>query len=302
LIDKDEIYNTAQSKNFKFLDLKVYASTEWLANNKKKYRQVFDRYEAAFIYAELSLFNKMFDVEDWDIDVEFKCFSLNEELTELCSLSFQRKVSKDDPIFYVREGWGNKEKGKFWQKGTYYWDAYVNGEKIAMKYFYIEDAGRELTYEDNPYFEINSIQLYEGPFEDISKRKRQYFSKFHGAETRYVYAEITLTNLNLAENWQCELTTKFHNNTLELKGEIVRLHEVIRNEKDIIITIGWGSNVKGSWHNDRFTCEIVFMEKLVAVIPFEIADTFEIDTKSFVQSNQPNVMSTYLLRLKKFIK
>ena len=40
-------------KKYKFKELKCYASTEWLIDNQKKYRQVFDRYEVSYIYAEL---------------------------------------------------------------------------------------------------------------------------------------------------------------------------------------------------------------------------------------------------------
>ena len=37
-----ESYKYPDVKNYKFRELKVYSSTEWLADNKKKYRQVFD--------------------------------------------------------------------------------------------------------------------------------------------------------------------------------------------------------------------------------------------------------------------
>lgn len=62
------------SKRYKFRELKVYASTEWLADNKKKYRQVFDRFETSYIYAELSFYNKLFDEDDWEIDIVLKCY------------------------------------------------------------------------------------------------------------------------------------------------------------------------------------------------------------------------------------
>ena len=66
-----------KKKNFKYKELKVYTSTEWLADNKKKYRQVFNRYSTTYVYAELSFFNKQFDENDWEIEVELKCFALN---------------------------------------------------------------------------------------------------------------------------------------------------------------------------------------------------------------------------------
>ncbi len=286
MIYNDEVYESLEFRKFKFRELKVYASTEWLADNKKKYRQVFDRYESAYMYAELSLYNKMFDLDDWDVEVELKCFSLKKGRTELCSLPFRRKVSKYDNVIYVREGWGNKKEGAFWKKGTYYWEAYVDGEKVATKYFYIEDGGREVTHEDNPYIEMQSLKLYEGPYDDIPETERLYYRKLHGEETRYIYAEITLKNLNVNKSWQCELFAKFYNNARELKGQIVRLHRVERKDEYLTITAGWGSNVKGSWRNDHYTCEVVFMDKLLAVLPFEVSDEFLEGTQPIYLPNQ----------------
>ena len=44
---------------YKFKELRIYNSAEWLAEQKHKYRQVFDRYNTAFVYIELSFYNKM---------------------------------------------------------------------------------------------------------------------------------------------------------------------------------------------------------------------------------------------------
>ena len=271
-----ESYKYPESKKYKFRELKVYASTEWLADNKKKYRQVFDRYETTYIYAELSFYNKQFDREDWDIDVVLKCYSLKKTRKEVCTLKFdQRKVSKYDNVVFIREGWGNKNEGQFWKKGTYYWEAWIEGEKVATKYFYIEDAGKDIEPENNPYLEVHSLKLYEGPYDDVTEGDRNYFRKFSSEETRYIYAEIVLRSLNKSRNWQCELFTKFYNDARELKGQVVRLQRVEKKDEYIRITAGWGSNVKGSWRKDRYTAELVFLDRLLAVIPFEVEDNFE---------------------------
>ena len=272
----EESYKYPGYKRYKFRELKVYGSTEWLADNKKKYRQVFDRYESSYIYAELSFFNKLFDEEDWEIEVELHCYAMKKGRKELCILPFKRKVSKYDSIVYIREGWGNKKDGAFWKRGTYYWEAWIEGEKVATKYFYIEDAGRGFGEEnDNPYLEVQTLRLYEGPYDDVSEDDRIYYRKFSGEETRYIYVEITLKNLNPTRNWQCELFSKFYNDARELKGQVVRLHRAEKNEDLIRLTAGWGSNVKGSWRKDRYTAELIFMDRLLAVIPFEISDAFE---------------------------
>lgn len=285
-----EAYNQPDFKKYKFRELKAYSSTEWLADNKKKYRQVFDRYETTYIYAELSLYNKLYDIEDWEVDVELRCYALKKGRTELCSLPFKRKVSKYDNVIYVREGWGNKKEGAFWKKGTYYWEAYVEGEKVATKYFYVEDAGREVNFYDNPYLEVQSLRLYEGPYDDIPENDRLYYKSFCGEDTRYIYAEIILRNLNPNKSWQCELFTKFYNDARELKGQIIRLHRVERKDEFITITAGWGSNVKGSWRKDRYTCELIFMDKLLAVLPFEIGDEFEEGISPVMLPNNPAPM------------
>ncbi len=262
------------SINYKFRDLKVYASTEWLADNKKKYRQVFDRFETTYIYAELSFYNKLFDEEDWDLELELKCFSLKRGRKEICSLPFKRKISKFDNVVYIREGWGNQKEGAFWKKGTYYWEAWVEGEKVATKYFYIEDVGKNNNTEGNPYIDIKSLKLYEGSFDDRPEYERVYYNSFNQEETRYVYVEITLQNLFTDKPWQCELFTKFYNNSRELKGQIIRLQRIEKSDDIIKITAGWGSNVKGSWRKDSYSAEIIFMDKLLAVIPFQVGETF----------------------------
>lgn len=262
-------------KPWKFRDLKIYSSTEWLADNKKKYRQVFDRYETTYVYAELSFFNKNFDIEDWEVKVELRCYAVRKQKKEICSLQFTRKVSKYDPVGYVREGWGNKQEGLFWKKGAYYWEAWIEGEKVATRYFYIEDGGRPISRHDNPYCQIASLRLYEGPYDDLPEAERRYMRRFLGDETRYIYAEVMLNNLLPARPWQCELFIKFYNDARELKGQVIRLHRVEKGEEVIKITAGWGSNVKGSWRNDHYTVEVVFMEHLLAVLPFEVGNEWE---------------------------
>ena len=270
-----KIEHNSQENEFRFNELKLYASTEWLAENKKKYRQVFDRYATSYIYAELSFHNKLFDRESWEVQVDLKCFNAKDNHSQVCALSVKRKVSKYDPIVFIREGWGNKKEGVFWKRGTYYWDAYINNQKVATKYFYVEDAGSPVDIENNPYLELDSLKLYEGEYDDVAEENRAYYQKFSSEDTRYIYADIILNNKNLKTNWQCELFVKFYNQARELKGQVVRLQQIRPDEDQIRITAGWGSNVKGSWRKGRYTVELVFMEELLAVLPFEVGEEYQ---------------------------
>lgn len=270
---------------FKFRDLKVYSSTEWLADNKKKYRQVFDRYESTYIYAELSFYNKLFDEDDWNVQINLKCYSLKKGRKELCDLVFDRKVSKYDNIVYIREGWGNKKIGAFWKKGTYYWEAYIEGQKVATKYFYVEETGKKFI-DPKAYFNIRSLKLYEGPYDDVPKEERKYFKVFSKDETRYVYTEMVLDNQIPEQDWYCEVIVKFYNGARQLKGQTVKLHHVEKDTSTIEISAHWGSNIKGSWNEDNYTAEIVFMDTLLAVIPFQVRTDFEEGIAGTVLPNQ----------------
>lgn len=264
-----------QQSPYKFRELKVYSSTEWLADNKKKYRQVFDRKHTTFVYAELSFYNKRFDIESWETDIVLKCFSLSRNMRELCSLELKKKISKYDNTVYVREGWGNKKQGTFWAKGSYYWEAWIEGQKVATKYFYIEEIEEvEDEEEDIKYLELKSIKLYEGKYDDVAPEDRTYYKSFAVEDTRYIYAEIKCENLNVYSNWQCELFVKFFNQSRELKGQVIRLNQIKEHDDVIEITAGWGANIKGSWRKGLYTVEVIFMEELLGVLPFEIGDEF----------------------------
>lgn len=279
-------------KQYKFKELKVYGSTEWLADNKKKYRQVFDRHTIAYVYAELTLYNRKFDRENWDISITLKCFELRGKKKEICNLEFNRSVSKYDNIIYVREGWGNKREGAFWRRGSYYWEAWVNDEKLATKYFYIEDAGEKITDSKNPYFNIEGVKLYEGQFDDVITEERKYYKTFSHTDTRYIHTEVLLKNLNKSRRWNCELFIKYYNEARELKGMITKLVEVKKGTDNIFLAAGWGSNTPGSWRNGRYTVELVFMDRLIAAVPFDVKDE--------IVEGIPELMIPYQDNLKQF--
>ena len=271
---------------FKFKELKVYNSTEYLWENAKKYRQVFDRYETAYIYTELSLINKFFDVADWSLRVELKCFSTTDgQRTEVCTLTIDREISKFDNVIYLREGWGHQKKGTFWKRGTYFWEASVDGQKIGSKYFYIVEPfdlmgdpldddwdQDDLDEQSLQYLELISARLYEGPYDDVTYDDRLYLKAFSAKQTRYIYLEMVFRNLQPAADWHLELFTKFHNEARELKGQVVRLIEVKRMQDEIRITAGWGATNPNLWRANRYTADVIFMDQLIATVPFVVGD------------------------------
>lgn len=258
------------SSNYKFRSLKIYSSNEWLYESKK-YRQVFDSNEVKHIYAELAFFNKRFDESEWTANVNLKAFSIKTSRVELCNIHVNRTIRTEDNIVYIREGWGQEVAGSFWKEGEYCWEAYIDDELVSTSYFYIYNVGLVTGYE-NKYFFISDANLYEGPDSNLPMQDRTYLVEFDYKETRFVWVECEVENL-LDQDWMCELTFNFYNDARQLKGSATRLGRVPRSGNFMFET-GWGSDTKGSWFNDNFTVEIVFMDTLIAVIPFKMGENF----------------------------
>lgn len=259
--------------NYKFRDLKVFGSTEWLANNEKKYRLVYDEAECTFIYCELSFFNKLFDEQDWDIRINLKCVN-NIDGSEVCSLVADRTIRKDENIVFVREGWGVKTPGAYWKPGIYRWEAWIDNIFVSEKLFYIEEQGI-VTETVNPYFTTQQIRLYEGPDSNVPKKERKYMVAFNGHETRYVWVELQAENqVKNKDSWACELFFNFRTHSGQLKGSIDKIFQVNTQEATFECSIGWGADQKGTWGNDIYSVDIVFMDQIIATVPFEVGEVF----------------------------
>src|SRR5688572_30226657 len=110
---------------YKYREMKVYSSDEWMAGSTKKYRKVYDRYETTYMRIEISFFNKKFDEEEWEASVRSKCFHINgSQKNELSNFEEKRKILKEENIVFCRHSWGNATPGGYWRKGTYVWEAY----------------------------------------------------------------------------------------------------------------------------------------------------------------------------------
>lgn len=259
--------------NYKFRALKVHASDEWLADGTKKYRQVYDRYETTYMRVELSFFNKLFDEADWDISVTLKCFYLVQGgRQELCSLTQKRTVQKDENIVYIRDSWGNAEPGAYWQRGIYEWEAYINDSFAGNTQFYIEDLGPSAPGE-NKFFEIQHFKLFEGDARAPVLSDKKYLIQFNAKDTRYIWGEFCLKNKTNSD-YYAELFFNYCDDAGHLKGRSTRLIYVPANTAGQLYYVypSWGNDVPGSWKNDVYTLEVVFMDNLIASVAFQVGD------------------------------
>jgi AAA+ superfamily predicted ATPase len=271
-----EKINPPPPTRFKYRDIKVHSSDEWMADATKKYRKVYDRYETTYIRAEFSFFNKLFDESDWEASFRLKCFHVNgSQKNELCNLEQKRVVSKDENIVYIRQSWGNAAPGAYWLRGDYQWEAYIDEVKVGETKFYVEDLGQAKEGE-NLYFDIESIHLFEGDSKASTLPQKKYLRTFKQTETRFVWCEFKFKNKS-AKDFYTEIFFNFYNDAGQLKGSHAYMTYVNVNTANQTYTIypGWGGDTPGRWSNDLYTMEVVFMDQLLATVPFQVATDWE---------------------------
>lgn len=275
-------------KKYKAKEVKTYASDEWMANSTKKYRTVFDKAELSYVRVEFSFYNKLFDEEDWSAVILLKCFEIQEgsERREICKLDTKRDIRMDENIVYVRDGWGNPTAGAYWKKGEYVWEAYVDDELAGSRSFYVNDIGA-VQPGKNPYFEVEHLKLYPGDAEGWKNEERKYLRRINRAITQYLWLEFKLRNKSNLD-WRYEIFFNFYDDALQPKGQVTREGKINDGKLDYRYTFdaGWGNEVAGSWKDDRYILEVVFMDTLVAAVQFEVSDAEEEGMPELVTSGE----------------
>lgn len=282
------------AKNYKFKDMKVFSSDEWMVNATKKYRTVFDRMETSYIRTEFSFYNKLFDEQEWNAKVTLKAFSLIAGIrAELCSIDSSVVINMNDNIIYIRDGWGNAAEGSFWTKGNYSWEAYIDDEFVGSKTFFVEDVGK-VTTSANPYFTVESVKLFSGVFDSWKITERTYLKKFDRNQTPYLWVEFKIKTKTTTD-WNYEFFFNFYDDAGQPKGQTSRIGYIEKDKQNLIYTFdaGWGSEFSGSWKDDKYTVEIVFMDTLVALVPFEMGQINEEGVlEPFVNAEQAHLNQT----------
>lgn len=260
-------------KNYKFKNLRIFASDEWLVNRTREYRTVYDKSELTYVSAELAFYNKLFDESDWETTISFKAFAHEgTNKRELCSQEEKRKVRLDENVVYINKGWGTATVASFWNEGEYSWEAFIDGELIGTKKFYVEDVGK-VSFQNNAFFDIESVRFFTGDYNAVNNENKVYLRQIDREETPYLYIEFKVVN-RLAKAWNCELVFNWYNASGLLKARIERFRKILSNTEGetILFNEGWGNDVPGTWKDEKYRLEITFMDAVIAVLHLETGD------------------------------
>ena len=260
--------NEALGGNYKLVGLKTFGSRENLHKDEKKYRKVFDASESSYIYCELSFYNKLFDEKEWKTEAKLICKDASTR-KQICELKKEITIAVDKNIIHFREGWGTPDPG-WWKKGVYKWEAYIADQFVGDYTFYVTDRG-PVTAENNPYFDITALKMFESPRNGTPITEREYLACFPSPSTRYVNIEMTLNSkMTDEQDNPLELHFNFYNDSGQLKAVMRYFRNFTDKREQIILDTGYGSDNPGFWYEDDYSLEVIFMDQLIAVVPFSV--------------------------------
>lgn len=187
----------------------------------------------------------------------------------------KRKIRLDENVVYINKGWGMATPAAFWNKGEYSWEAYIDGELIGTKRFYVEDVGKVST-EINPFFDIESLRFYTGDYNAVNDENKSYLKVISRNDTQYLYIELKFKNKIPAE-WNCEIYFNWYNASGLLKARIERFRKIEAGKENEIITFneGWGNDIPGTWKDNHYRLEVIFMDTVIAVVHLDTGEDDE---------------------------
>jgi SpoVK/Ycf46/Vps4 family AAA+-type ATPase len=127
----------------------------------------------------------------------------------------------------------------------------------------------------NPYFKIDTVKLYESTSVDTDLPARKYYTVFNAMSTRYVWIELNFDNLTRkTKDIAVEFLFNFRTSSGYLKGSVSKIFFVKPEDDQFSVTIGWGSDIIGTWSRGDYFAEVIFMDHMLAQVPFEIGDDY----------------------------
>jgi hypothetical protein len=71
-----------------------------------------------------------------------------------------------------------------------------------------------------------------------------------------------------------EFLFNFRSSSGYLKGSVSKIFFVKPEDDQFSVTIGWGSDIIGTWSRGDYFAEVIFMDHMLAQVPFEIGDDY----------------------------
>ncbi len=245
---------TAQARDIDLRLIHFYESGyQPAAKGQRRYVSLLPRSSTRFVYWEITVHNKLYQVRDHTYTVVARWYRPNGSL-----------LGTSQQNFLVRSGWSNawishgkgyRTPGR-WAPGKYKVDILVDGSLFARRQFLIYDDAR--VNPDNPRFTFTRVRLFEGASRPPPAAQRQYTTRFDRATTRYIYVEVTGRNLNYGNgDFYPMFEFRFFKANGAYNGAVILDRAVVRSSwRTALLAAGWGARVPNNWAVGSYRVEV----------------------------------------------
>jgi SpoVK/Ycf46/Vps4 family AAA+-type ATPase len=263
-----------QSEYFRSDGLKTYTHGPIIMNTQRLYRSVFEKSELSYVYVDFSFFNKKFDEEAWEAEVEFVLYRIGDEQSVLLDvMTYPLTIATTQNRVVVSDNWGESETGASWEAAQYRYEAWINKELAEVHLFYVQDFGL-VRPGANPYFNVYALRMFESGNPPQPAGERVYMSCFNRDSTRFIFAELEIENRLQGNAWQGEFSFMFFNQARLPVGHIKVFTPVETQNANRLFRLeaGLGHNTQVSWLIDSYSVELWFMGERIASTIFDVSD------------------------------
>ncbi len=266
---------SSDEKNWELISFGVYSFKDPLFYEKRRNRSVFDESEITHLFFDVTIQNRMFQVEDWDATIIFKVQD-SETKKQIVKFEENFKITKDEHEFKLRHGYGNKD-GSFWKKGHYEVVAYFDkgNEEIGRTDFYIFDSGLP-TLKHNPYFDLYGFKLYMRPDNtetEDERLARKCYTTFKEGELTYLGVELRIEPLLKKGNYPTQIFV-YINNVDGTQKAIIDTEPYVIDvaEENQMLSISWGNGEGTYWRKGTYQVYVQFMDVLIGATEFKVSN------------------------------
>jgi hypothetical protein len=237
-----------------------------IPRNQRMYAETFSKSSARFIWCEVEVDNLLHNDRAHTHTIVYEYYNPDGSLRGKADGTYT--IKPEWVISWYQRGWGYAEPGH-WGPGKYKIVVTMDGRKLGERTFTIVESKAEAGG-----YRVQKIRCFESGSKPPDKPQRQYRSQFNANDTRFVWCEVEVENLQCGQGDHSHpIQWKFY----DPKGAVLATVDANFSIKSIWDRAwhqsGYGWNDAGHWTPGTYRVEVLIDGKKVGERTFTVVSS-----------------------------